>query len=109
VVVRRPREEERSVRRKILVLLAATLVALSGLAACGQAVEHQVRQRVEHEVQQGKQKVEDKVRQGKRWADKEVQQGKQRLREEGQKAKKGIGQELQKAKKQAQKQTGKGQ
>ena len=98
----------RSVRKKLVVVLAA-VVCFSGLASCGQAVEHQVRQRVEHKVQQGKQKVEDKVRQGKQRAEKEAQKGKQHLQGQGQKAKKGLGQGLQKARKQVQKQTGKGQ
>jgi hypothetical protein len=39
------------VRRKVLVLLTATIVGLSGVAACGQAVEDEVRQRVEEKVE----------------------------------------------------------
>ena len=42
----------RNVRRKVLVLLAAAFVGLSGVAACGQAVEDEVRQRVEDKVEQ---------------------------------------------------------
>jgi hypothetical protein len=105
--IRHPRR--RSVRKKLAIVLAAVVVCFSGVASCGQAVEHQVRQRVEHKVQQGKQKVEDKVRQGKQRAEKEAQKGKQHLQGQGQKAKKGLGQGLQKARKQVQKQTGKGQ
>jgi maltose-binding protein MalE len=81
------------VRRKLVVMLAA-VVCLSGVASCGQAVEYEVRQRVEDKVQQGKQRAKE-----------EVEKGKQRLEQEGQKAKKGIEREVQKAKKQ----TGKGQ
>jgi cell division protein FtsB len=88
----------RSVRKKLVVILAAAVVCFSGLASCGQAVEHQVRQRVEDKVQQGKQRAKE-----------EVEKGKQRLEQEGQKAKQGIEREVQKAKKKAQKQMGKGQ
>ena len=81
-------------RKKPLVMLAAVVVCVSGVASCGQAVEREVRQRAEDKVQQGKQRAKE-----------EVEKGKQRLEQEGQKAKKGIEQEVQKAKKQA----GKGQ
>jgi hypothetical protein len=77
------------VRRKVLVLLAASIVGFSGVAACGQAVEDEVRQRVEEKVEQGKQR-----------AKKELEKGKQRLEQEGVKAKKEIEKEVQKARKQ---------
>ena len=79
-------------RKKLVVVLA--VVCLFGVVSCGQAVEHEVRQRVEDKVQQGKQRAKE-----------EVEKGKQRLEQEGQKAKKEIEREVQKAKKQ----TGKGQ
>ena len=82
-------------RRNVLVLLAAAFVGLSGVAACGQAVEDEVRQR-----------VEDKVEQGKQRAKKEIEKGKQRLEQEGQKAKKKIEQEGQKVRKQVEDKTG---
>jgi hypothetical protein len=78
------------VRRKTLVFLTAALIGFSGVAACGQAVEDEVRQR-----------VEDKVEQGKQRAKKELEKGKQRLEQEGEKAKKEIEQEVQKVRKQA--------
>ena len=81
-------------RKQLLVLLAAAVVCVSSVTSCGQAVEHEVRQRVENKVQQGEQRAKE-----------EVEKGKQRLEQEGQKAKKGIEREVQKAKKQ----TGKGQ
>lgn len=81
-------------RKQLVVLLAAAVVCVSGVASCGQAVEQEVRQRVEDKVQQGKQRAKE-----------EVEKGKQRLEQEGQKARKGIEREVQKAKKQ----TGKGQ
>jgi signal transduction histidine kinase len=102
--IRLPEKEKRE--KKLVVVLAFAVVCFSGIASCGQAVEHQVRQRVEHKVQQGKQKVEDKVQQGKQRVEKEAQKGKQHL--QGQKAKKGPGQQLKKARKQVQKQSGKG-
>ena len=71
-------------RRRVLVLLAAAIVGLSGVAACGQAVEDEVRQRVEEKVEQGKQRAKE-----------EVEKGKQRLEREGRKAKKKIEQEVQ--------------
>jgi F0F1-type ATP synthase membrane subunit b/b' len=83
------------VRRKVLVLLAASIVGFSGIAACGQAVEDEVRQRVEEKVEQGKQR-----------AKKEIEKGKQRLEQEGQKAKKKIEQEGQKVRKQVEDKTG---
>ena len=82
-------------RRRVLVLLAAAIVGLSGVAACGQAVEDEVRQRVEEKVEQGKQRAKE-----------EVEKGKQRLEREGRKAKKKIEQEVQKARKQAEEKEG---
>ena len=82
-------------RTKVLVLLAAAIVGLSGVAACGQAVEDEVRQR-----------VEDKVEQGKQRAKKEIEKGQQRLEQEGRKAKKKIEQEGQKLRKQAEDKAG---
>jgi len=85
------------VRRNVLVLLAAAIVGLSGAWACGQAVEDDVRQRVEEKVEQGKQR-----------AKKELEKGKQRFEREGQKAKEEIEQEVQKARKQAEDKAGTG-
>ena len=82
-------------RRRVLVLLAAAIVGLSGVAACGQAVEDEVRHRVEEKVEQGKQRAKE-----------EVEKGKQRLEREGRKAKKEIEQEVQKARKQAEEKAG---
>ena len=81
-------------RKKVVVLLAAAFVSLSGGAACGQAVEDEVRQRVEEKVEQGKQRAKE-----------EVEKGKQRLEREGRKAKK-IEQEVQKVRKQAEEKAG---
>jgi uncharacterized protein YdgA (DUF945 family) len=53
-------------------LLAAAIVGLSGAWACGQAVEDEVRQRVEEKVEQGKQRAKE-----------EIEKGKQRLEREG--------------------------
>ena len=82
-------------RRKVLVLLAAAIVGLSGVAACGQAVEDEVRQRVERKVEQGKQRAKE-----------EVEKGKQRLEREGRKAKKEVEQEVRKVRKQAEDKAG---
>ena len=82
-------------RRKVLVILTAAIVGLSCVAACGQAVEDEVRQRVEEKVEQGKQRAEE-----------EVEKGKQRLEREGRKAKKEIEQEVQKVRKQAEDKAG---
>ncbi|MEJ7815866.1 MAG: hypothetical protein WKF53_11895 [Rubrobacter sp.] len=82
-------------RRKVVVLLAAAFVGLSGVTACGQAVEDEVRQR-----------VEDKVEQGKQRAKKEIEKGKQRLEQEGRKAKEKIEQEGQKLREQAEDKAG---
>jgi hypothetical protein len=70
-------------------------VGFSGVAACAQAVEDEVRQRVEEKVEQGKQRAKE-----------EVEKGKQRLEREGRKAKKKIEQEVQKARKQAEEKAG---
>jgi uncharacterized Fe-S cluster-containing protein len=85
----------RNVRRNVVVLLAAAFVGLSGVAACGRAAEHEVRQRVEQKVEQGKQRAKE-----------EVEKGKQRLEHEGQKAKKEIKQGVQKVRKQAEDKAG---
>ena len=65
---------------KVLVLLAAALIGFSGITVCGQAVEDQVRQRVEEKVEQGKQR-----------AKKEFEKGKQRLEQEGDRARSAEG------------------
>ena len=82
-------------RRRVLVLLAAAIVGFSGVAACAQAVEDEVRQRVEEKVEHGKQRAKE-----------EVEKGKQRLEREGWKAKKKIEQEVQEARKQAEEKAG---
>ena len=82
-------------RRKALVLLTAALIGLSGVAACGQAVEDEVRQRVEEKVEQGKQRAKE-----------EIEKGKQRLEREGRKAKKEVEQEVQKVRQQAEDKAG---
>ena len=82
-------------RQKVVVLLAVALVGLSGVAACGQAVEDEVRQRVEEKVEQGKQRAKE-----------ELEKGKERLEREGRKAKKEIEQGVQKARKQAEDKAG---
>ena len=82
-------------RKKAVVLLAAAIVGLSGVAACGQAVEDEVRQRVEEKVEQGKQRAKE-----------ELEEGKQKLEREGRKAKKEIEQGVQKARKQAEDKAG---
>jgi hypothetical protein len=82
-------------RKKVLILLAAAIVGLSGGAGCGQAVEDEMRKRVEEKVEQGKQRAKE-----------EVEKGKQRLEREGRKAKKEIEQEVQKARKQAEDKAG---
>jgi gas vesicle protein len=83
------------VRKKVVVLLAAALVSFSGVAACGQAVEDKVRQRVEEKVEQGKQRAKE-----------EIEKGKERLEREERKAKKEIKQGVQKARKQAEDKAG---
>jgi Skp family chaperone for outer membrane proteins len=83
------------VRRKVLVLLAAAIVGVSGAWACGQAAEDEVRQRVEEKVEQGKQRAKE-----------EIEKGKQRLEREGQKAKKEMEQEVQKVREQAEDKAG---
>ena len=85
----------RNVRQKVVVLLAAAFVGLSGVAACGQAVEDEVRQRVEEKVEQGKQRAKE-----------ELEKVKERLEREGGKAKKEIEQGVQKARKQAEDKAG---
>jgi len=83
------------VRRKVLVLFAAAIVGFSGIAACGQAVEDEVRQRVEEKVEQGKQRAKE-----------ELEKGKKRLEQEREKARKEIEQEVQKVRKQAEDRAG---
>jgi Skp family chaperone for outer membrane proteins len=83
------------VRRKVLVLFAAAIVSFAGIAACGQAVEDKVRQRVEEKVEQGKQRAKE-----------ELEKEKQRLEREGEKARKEIEQEVQKVRKQAEDKAG---
>ena len=82
-------------RKRAVVLLAAAFVGLSSVAACGQAVEDEVRQRVEEKVEQGKQRAKE-----------EVEKGKQRLEREGRKAKKEVEQEVRKVRKQAEDRAG---
>jgi hypothetical protein len=74
------------VRRKVLVLLAAAIVGFSAIAACGQAVKDEVRQRVEEKVEQGKQRAKEELEKGEQRARKELEKGKQRLEQEGDRA-----------------------
>jgi len=74
------------VRRKVLVLLTAALIGFSGIPACGQAVEDEVRQRVEEKVEQGKQRAKKELEKGEQRAKKELEKGKQRLEQEGDRA-----------------------
>jgi hypothetical protein len=96
----------RKVRRKLLVLLTATIVSLSGVAACGQAVEDEVRQRVEEKVEQGKQRAKKELEKGEQRARKELEKGEKRLEQEGEKAKKELEKEVQKVRKQAEDRAG---
>jgi ElaB/YqjD/DUF883 family membrane-anchored ribosome-binding protein len=91
----------RRVRGKVLVLLAAAIVGFSGIAACGQAVEDEVCQRIEEKVEQGKQRAKEELEKGEQRARKELEKGKQRLEQEGEKARKEIEQDVQKVRKQA--------
>jgi len=81
-------------------------VGFSGVAACAQAVEDEVRQRVEEKVEQGKQRAKKELEKGEQRARKELEKGKQRLEQEGEKAKKEIEQEVQKVRKQAEDKAG---
>jgi hypothetical protein len=96
----------RNVRRKVSILLAAAIVGLSGGVGCGQAVEDEVRQRVEDKVEQGKQRAKKELEKGEQRARKELEKGKQRLEQEGEKARKKIEQEVQKVRKQAEDKAG---
>ena len=98
--------QRRKVRREVLVLLTAALIGFSGVAACGQAVEDEVRKRVEEKVEQGKQRAKEELEKGEQRARKELEKGKQRLEQEGQKAKKEIEKEVRKVRKQAEDRAG---
>ena len=56
-----------------MVLLAAAIVGFSGIAACGQAVEDEVRQRVEDKVEQGKQRAKKELEKGEQRAKKQFE------------------------------------
>ena len=82
----------RDMRRKLAVLLVASLVPMSGAVACGQAVEDRVKQEVDKQVQKG----EDRV-------NKELEKGQKKLEKEAGKVQKQIEEGAQDAKKQAEK------
>lgn len=85
-------------RRKLAILLMVALIPFTGAVACGQAVEDQVRDEVNKQVEKGKKR-----------ANEEIQKSKENLQKEAKKAQKQVQQGAKDAQKQAEKQAGNGQ
>ncbi|MGF1470510.1 MAG: hypothetical protein ACFB50_02060 [Rubrobacteraceae bacterium] len=60
-------------KKSVAVLFAAALVSLSGATSCG-AVQDEVEQQVEEEVQQGKTQVEQRIEEEKTRMEEQVQE-----------------------------------
>jgi len=87
----------RSVRKRLVILFATTLVAVFGTTACGVGVEEQV----EQQVQEGQEQVEQQV-------DQQVQEATQRVEQEANEVRQGIEKEAQEVQKQIEGNVGEG-
>jgi len=78
-------------RKKLAVLLMATLVPMSGAVACGQAVEDRARQEVDKQVEKGKQRVNDEVQKGQDRIEKELSNAQKQVQDGANQAKEKAG------------------
>ena len=85
-------------RRRLAILLMVALIPFTGAVACGQAVEDQVRDEVNKQVEKGKKR-----------ANEEIQKGKERLEKEAEKARKQVEEGARNAQKKAEEEAGGGQ
>jgi hypothetical protein len=73
-----------SMRRKLAILFATTLVSVSGATACS-GVQEDLQKRAQEEVEKGRQQVEKKVQEERKKVEKKVQEkvqeGQQRIEE----------------------------
>jgi Skp family chaperone for outer membrane proteins len=78
---------------RFVILFAATLVWVSGAAACG-GVQEELQKRAQEEVEKGRQQVEQKAQEERRKVEKKVQEkaqeGRQRIEEEVKKGQKQV-------------------
>lgn len=70
-------------KTKIVILFAAALVSVSGATACG-AVEDEVRNRAQEEVDKQRQRVEDEVEKGRQQVEDRVNKEATKLVEDNQ-------------------------
>jgi len=74
-------------RRKIAILLTASLVSLFCATACGevqQQVEDRAREEVDKQVREGRKQVEKKVQEGRDQIEKEVKEGRKQVEKKAQ-------------------------
>jgi Skp family chaperone for outer membrane proteins len=90
--------ERKDMRRKLAIMLVIALLPISGVAACGQAVEDRVKQEVDKQVQEGQKRL-----------DKELEKGQKKLKKETGKVRKQVEEGAQDMMKQADKKDGSGQ
>ena len=64
--------ERKNVRKKLAVLMVATLVPMSGAVACGQAIEDRARQEADKQVEKGKQRLNEEMQKGQKKLEQEA-------------------------------------
>lgn len=69
-------------RKRFTVLVAAAFVLAFGATACGGAIEEEVQQRVEEEVQKGRTQIEEQVQEERTQIEQEAQEAQQKIEQE---------------------------
>ena len=72
-------------RKRFTVLVAAAFVLVFAATACGGAIEEEVQQRVEEEVQKGRTQIEEQVQEERTQIEQEAQEAQQKIEQEAKK------------------------
>jgi hypothetical protein len=71
-----------NVSKRFATPVVVAFVLASGTTACGGAIEEEVQQRVEEEVQQGRTQIEEQVQEERTQIEQEAQEAQQKLEQE---------------------------
>ena len=77
-------------RKRFTVFVAAAFVLVFGATACGGAIEEEVQQRVEGEVQQERTQIEEQVQEERTKIEQEAQEARQKIEQEAQNIQKEV-------------------